>query len=109
MLQAKHREDGALKKSQELQGLIESARQSIAEIKEREGDAFDRGDVREEKIKFLSELLRTKQEEADELLRQVSTLERERDKLLVEIDDFHGKVEDKYAEIEALEELTDEV
>lgn len=105
---AKHRQEGAQKKSQELHELIETARQSIAEIKEREGDAFDRGDVREEKIKFLSGLLRTKQEEADELLRQASTLERERDKLLVDIDDFHGKVEEKYAEIEALEGLTDD-
>lgn len=105
---AKHRQEGAQKKSQELHELIETARQSIAEIKEREGDAFDRGDVREEKIKFLSGLLRTKQEEADELLRQACTLERERDKLLVDIDDFHGKVEEKYAEIEALEGLTDE-
>lgn len=105
---AKHREEGAQKKSQELHELIETARQSIAEIKEREGDAFDRGDVREEKMKFLSGLLRTKQEEADEFLRQASTLERERDKLLVDIDDFHGKVEEKYAEMEALEGLTDD-
>ena len=106
--QVQERHQRALERVEELQGLIEKAKNSITECKEREGSAFERGDEREEKVKFLSDLLQTRGKEADESERQVLALKREKDKLLEDIDDFKAKIEETYAEINSLDGLADE-
>lgn len=102
------REGDALEKAEKLQECIQLARSQMDGLKEREEGAYEREDESEKKLTFLTQELHTKASEAEEKERQVNNLTLYRDKIKAEIQEERKKIQKTQAEIDSLDDLTDD-
>lgn len=103
------RERDAMKKCGKLQEYIQMARSEMDGLKVKEESAYEREDESEKKLTFLAQELHTKASEAEEKERQVNNLTLYRDRIKAEIEEEVKKIQDKRAEMESLDYLSDEI
>ena len=97
-----------MEKAEKLQECIQLARGQMDGLKEREEGAYEREDESEKKLTFLTQELHTKASEAEEKGRQVNNLTLYRDRIKAEIQEEGKKIQKTQAEIDSLDDLTDD-